>query len=143
MSLYGDYDTNNIFAKILRGEIPAVKVYEDDVAIAFMDLFPQSEGHTLVVPKVACRNFLEMPSDYVGSYMLRVQKVAQAVTRALSPDGVVVMQFNGAPAGQTIFHLHFHIIPRRDGETMKGHGAAGQADPVELEKIAQKIRSAV
>lgn len=143
MSLYGDYDTDNIFAKILRGEIPAIKVYEDDVAFAFMDLFPQAEGHTLVIPKVPCRNFLEMPADKVGSYMLRVQKVAKAVTKALSPDGVVVMQFNGSPAGQTVFHLHFHIIPRMEGVQMKGHGAAGQADPKALEKIADKIRAAL
>ncbi len=143
MSLYGDYDTDNIFAKILRGEIPAIKVYEDDVAFAFMDLFPQAEGHTLVIPKVPCRNFLEMPADKVGSYMLRVQKVAKAVTKALSPDGVVVMQFNGSPAGQTVFHLHFHIIPRKQGVQMKGHGAAGQADPKALEKIADKIRAAL
>lgn len=142
MSLYGDYQADNIFAKILEGTIPAVKVYEDDVALAFMDLFPQAEGHTLVIPKVATRNFLEMPGDYVGSYMLRVQKVAQAVTKAMSPDGIVIMQFNGAPAGQTIFHLHFHIIPRKEGIQMKGHGAAGQADPADLEPLAMKIRSA-
>ncbi len=143
MSLYGDYDTDNIFAKILRSEIPAIKVYEDDVAFAFMDLFPQAEGHTLVIPKVPCRNFLEMPADKVGSYMLRVQKVAKAVTKALSPDGVVVMQFNGSPAGQTVFHLHFHIIPRKEGVQMKGHGAAGQADPKALEKLDDKIRAAL
>ena len=141
MSLYGDYQADNIFAKILEGTIPAVKVYEDDVALSFMDLFPQSEGHTLVIPKIATRNFLEMPGDYVGSYMLRVQKVAQAVTKAMSPDGVVIMQFNGAPAGQTIFHLHFHIIPRKEGVQMKGHDTAGQADPADLEPLAMKIRA--
>lgn len=141
MSLYGTYEDDNIFAKILRGDIPCVKVYEDDVALAFMDLFPQADGHTLVIPKVPARNFLEFPGDYLGSYMQRVQKVARAVTNALSPDGVVVMQFNGAPAGQTVFHLHFHIIPRNEGEQMKGHGAAGQADPEDLEKLAEKIRT--
>lgn len=142
MSLHGTYEDDNIFAKILRGEIPCVKVYEDDVALAFMDLFPQAEGHTLVIPKVPARNFLEFPGDYLGSYMQRVQKIAKAVTKAMSPDGVVVMQFNGAPAGQTVFHLHFHIIPRTEGEQMKGHGAAGQAAPEDLEKLAEKIRSA-
>ena len=95
MSLHGNYDDNNIFAKILRSEIPAVKVYEDDVALAFMDLFPQATGHTLVIPKVAARNFIEFPGDFLGSYMQRVQSVAKAVTKALSPDGVRVMQFNG------------------------------------------------
>ena len=142
MSLTGTYEDDNIFAKILRGEIPAVKVYEDDVALAFMDLFPQAEGHTLVIPKVPARNFLEFPGDYLGSYMQKVQKVAKAVTAATSPDGVVVMQFNGAPAGQTVFHLHFHIIPRKEGESMKGHGQSSQADPAELEKLAEKIRAA-
>lgn len=142
MSLHGSYEPDNIFAKILKGDIPCVKVYEDDIAMAFMDLFPQAEGHTLVIPKVPARNFLEIPGDYLGSYMQRVQKVAQAVTKALTPDGVVVMQFNGAPAGQTVFHLHFHIIPRTEGEALKGHGSAGQADPAELEKLATKIRAA-
>ena len=140
MSLTGTYEDDNIFAKILRGEIPAVKVYEDDVALAFMDLFPQVEGHTLVIPKyIGARNFLELPGDYVGSFMQRVQKVAIAVEAALKPDGIVVTQFNGAPAGQTIFHLHFHILPRMEGVAVKGHGAAGQADPAELQKIAAKI----
>lgn len=141
MSLHGSYDADNIFAKILKGEIPCVKVYEDDVAVAFMDLFPQSEGHTLVIPKVAARNFLEFPGNHLGSYMQRVQKVARAVTGALSPDGVVITQFNGAPAGQTVFHLHFHIIPRTEGAKLKSHASGGQADPADLEKIAAKIRA--
>lgn len=144
MSLHGTYDDSNIFAKIIRGEIPAVKVYEDDIALAFMDLFPQSPGHTLIIPKRAqARNFLDLPGDHVGSYMLRVQKVARAVEKALSPDGIVVLQYNGAPAGQTVFHLHFHVIPRWEGKTMAGHGQAGQADPAELEALAVRIREAL
>ena len=143
MSLHGNYDENNIFAKILRGEIPAVKVYEDDVALAFMDLFPQATGHTLVIPKVAARNFIEFPGDFLGSYMQRVQSVAKAITKALSPDGVRVMQFNGAPAGQTVFHLHFHIIPWTEGARMTTHGASGQADPAVLSKVASKITAAI
>ena len=142
MSLHGTYEDDNIFAKIIKGEIPCVKVYEDDVALAFMDLFPQSEGHTLVIPKQAkARNLLEMPGNLLGSYMQRVQKVAKAVEAALKPDGIVVTQFNGAPAGQTVFHLHFHIIPRSEGESLKGHGTSGQADPAELEALAAKIRA--
>ncbi|MAI89636.1 HIT family protein [Ponticaulis sp.] len=142
MSLHGTYEDDNIFAKIIKGEIPCVKVYEDDVALAFMDLFPQSEGHTLVIPKQAkARNLLEMPGNLLGSYMQRVQKVAKAVEAALKPDGIVVTQFNGAPAGQTVFHLHFHIIPRAEGESLKGHGTSGQADPAELEALAAKIRA--
>ena len=143
MSLTGTYDPDNIFAKMLRDEIPAAKVYEDDIAMAFMDIFPQAEGHTLVIPKIEARNFLEFPTEHVGPYLERVQKVAQAVTKALSPDGVVVMQFNGAPAGQTVFHLHFHIIPRTEGESMKGHGQAGQADPDDLKALAEKIKAAL
>ncbi|MEQ9316497.1 MAG: HIT family protein, partial [Henriciella sp.] len=117
MTLHADYDTDNIFAKMLRGDVPAVKVFEDDVAFAFMDIFPQVEGHTLIIPKnVKARNFLDMPTDKLGAYMERVQKVARAVENALQPDGVRVMQFNGAPAGQTVYHLHFHILPIREGE---------------------------
>lgn len=141
MSLTGSYDTENIFAKIIKGEIPCVKVYEDDVALAFMDLFPQSEGHTLVIPKqTQARNFLDLPSDYLGSYMQRVQKIARAVNTGLSPDGIIITQFNGSAAGQTVFHLHFHIIPRKEGTGMAGHGNSGQADPSELEKLAAQIR---
>ena len=113
MTLHADYDPDNIFAKILRGEMPSVKIYEDEVALAFMDVFPQSDGHTLVIPKqVQARNLLDMPSEALGAYMARVQHVARAVEQGLQPDGLVVTQFNGAPAGQTVFHLHFHIIPR-------------------------------
>jgi histidine triad (HIT) family protein len=144
MSLTGAYDDANIFAKMLRGDIPCVKAFEDEVALAFMDLFPQSEGHTLVIPKgVRARNFIELPAEAVGPYMTRVQRVAQAVTAALKPDGVVITQFNGAPAGQTVFHLHFHIIPRYEGVNLKGHGAAGKADVAELETIAARIRAAM
>ena len=142
MTLHAAYDPDNIFAKILRGEMPAVKVYEDETALAFMDVFPQSEGHTLIVPKgVEARNLLDMPADKLGPYMQAVQKVAKAVEAALTPEGLVVTQFNGAPAGQTVFHLHFHIIPRTEGESLKGHGTTGQADPAELEALAAKIRA--
>ncbi|WOR15141.1 HIT family protein [Hyphomonas sp. FCG-A18] len=144
MTLHAPYDPDNIFAKILRGDMPSVKVYEDDVALAFMDVFPQTEGHTLVIPKdVEARNFLDMPTAKLGPFMDRVQRVAQAVEAALSPDGIVLTQFNGAPAGQTVFHLHFHIIPRREGEILKGHAQGGMADLDKLEQIAKKIRAQV
>ncbi len=140
MALHGSYDPDNIFARILRGEMPAVKVHDDDVAMAFMDLFPQARGHTLVIPKgVEARNLLDMPAEALGPYMQRVQTIARAVEAALKPDGLVVMQFNGAPAGQTVFHLHFHIIPRYEGEALKGHGQAGQADTADLKDIADAI----
>lgn len=141
MTLHADYDPNNIFAKILSGEMPSVKVFEDDVALAFMDVFPQAEGHTLVIPKqVEARNLLDMPTEKLGAYMQRVQAVARAVEKALSPDGVVVSQFNGAPAGQTVFHLHFHIIPRWQGDSMHGHASGKMAEVETLEALAQKIR---
>ena len=144
MSLRGPYDPENIFAKILAGTVPSVKVFEDDVALAFMDVFPQSTGHTLVIPKgVTARNFLEMPASGVGAYMERVQLVAVAVEKALAPDGIVITQFNGAPAGQTVFHLHFHIIPRYEGEPLAGHGAAPKADIATLQDLARRIRAAL
>ena len=144
MTLHAPYDPDNIFAKILREEIPSVKVFEDDVALAFMDVFPQAEGHTLVIPKdVTARNLLDMPTEKLGPYMARVQTVARAVETALSPDGLVLTQFNGAPAGQTVFHLHVHIIPRHEGVKLGQHGGGGMADPTELEAIAQKIRAAI
>lgn len=142
MTLHAPYDPDNIFAKILRGDMPSIKVYEDDVALAFMDVFPQAEGHTLIIPKdVEARNFLDMPTAKLAPFMERVQRVAQAVEAALSPDGIVLTQFNGAPAGQTVFHLHFHIIPRREGEILKGHAQGGMADLDKLEQIAKKIRA--
>ena len=141
MTLHDAYDPDNIFAKILRGEMPAVKVYEDDAALAFMDVFPQSEGHTLVVPKgVEARNLLDMPADKLGPYMATVQKVAQAVEAALTPDGLVVTQFNGAPAGQTVYHLHFHIIPRWKDVALGRHGSGEMADTDKLGVLADRIR---
>ena len=142
MTLHAEYDPDNIFAKILRGEMPSVKVFEDDIALAFMDVFPQAEGHTLVIPKdVEARNLLDMPTERLGTYMERVQTVARAVEAGLQPDGLIITQFNGAPAGQTVFHLHFHIIPKREGGSLKGHAQGGMADIAELEQIAAKIRA--
>jgi histidine triad (HIT) family protein len=143
MSLQGTYDRDNIFAKILRGEAPCAKVFEDEIALAFMDVFPQSPGHTLVVPKTAARNFLDFPPDAVGPYLTRVQAVARAVERALEPDGLAIMQFNGAPSGQTVFHLHFHIVPRWEGRALGRHGATPMADKAELAKTAAKIAAAL
>ena len=141
MTLHADYDPDNIFAKILRGEMPSVKVFEDKIALAFMDVFPQTDGHTLVIPKqVEARNFLDMPTGELGAYMERVQTVTKAVEAALKPDGIVVTQFNGAPAGQTVVQLHFHIIPRWQGTTLGRHASGEMADMDHLESLAQKIR---
>jgi histidine triad (HIT) family protein len=144
MSLNGAYDDNNLFAKILRGEVPAVKVYEDDAVLAFMDIFPQARGHVLVIPKsVKARNLLDLPESKIGQLMWHVQRITKAVVKALRPDGVTVTQFNGEDAGQTIFHLHFHIIPRYSGVRLAGHGHSNRADIPELEKIAKDIAAAL
>lgn len=144
MTLHAEYEADNIFAKILKGEMPSVKVFEDDVALAFMDVFPQTEGHTLVIPKgVEARNFLDMPTDKLGAYMERVQRVARAVETALKPDGLRVIQFNGSDAGQTVFHLHFHILPIVKGAAIGGHASGGMASADVLEPIAAKIRAAL
>jgi histidine triad (HIT) family protein len=144
MSLHGTYDTDNLFAKILRGEIPSVKVYEDDEVLAFMDIFQQTRGHVLVIPKNStARNFLELPSDRVAPLMERVHKITIATEKALKPDGITVTQFNGEDAGQTIFHLHFHIIPRYAGKRLAGHNHGQKADIGELQQIASEITAAL
>lgn len=144
MSLHGAYDPNNLFAKILRGEAPAVKVYEDDTVLAFMDIFPQSRGHTLIIPKgVEARNFLELSEARVAPLMWHVHRLTKAVDKALKPDGITVTQFNGAPAGQTIFHLHWHIIPRYEGVRLAGHGHSNRADIAALQELAKLIAAAI
>lgn len=142
MSLIGEYDSENVFAKILRGDLPCVKVYEDEHVLSFMDLFPQAPGHVLVVPREPARNLLEMTDGALQATMVRVKRIALAVRDALDPDGVVMTQFSGAPAGQTVFHVHFHIIPRREGEALGAHGG-GQADPDELQALAQRIAARI
>lgn len=144
MSLHGNYDDQNIFAKIMRGEMPCVKVYEDDNILSFMDVFPQSEGHTLVIPKAPSRNLLETNAKDIGRLFGSVQRIAKAVETALKPDGIVITQFNGAPAGQTVFHTHVHIIPRYDGIALGAHGGAGEmADMDVLKMLAEKISTAL
>jgi histidine triad (HIT) family protein len=144
MSLDGTYDDGNIFAKILRGEMPAAKVFEDDHVLAFMDVFPQARGHTLVIPKHSqARNLLEEEPQVLAGLIQGVQRVARAVRFALNPDGIVVTQFNGATAGQTIYHLHFHIIPRWEGVAMGRHASGGMADLDELKALAQQIAAKI
>ncbi len=143
MSLDGTYDDGNIFAKILRGEAPAVRVFEDDHVLAFMDVFPQARGHTLVIPKRStARNLLEAAPEVLGPLMAGVQRVARAVRAALKPDGLMISQFNGAVAGQTVFHLHVHIIPRWEGVALGRHGG-GMADVEELKALAAQIAAEI
>jgi histidine triad (HIT) family protein len=140
MSLEGDYDGDNVFARILRGEIPAAKVFEDAHVLAFMDVFPQSRGHTLVISKNSkARNILDVEPDVLSHLILDVQRVAKAVGAALRPDGIVITQFNGAPAGQSVFHLHFHVIPRWADQPTHAHGQGAMANPAELAALAQQI----
>jgi histidine triad (HIT) family protein len=136
------YDPNNVFARILRGEIPAFKVYEDERTLAFMDAMPQSDGHTLVIPKSEARNFFDVDPD-VLAYLIQVtQKVAKAVKKAFNPDGVRIIQFNEPAAGQTVFHIHFHIVPCYAGKELKGHSRE-MADKAVLAEHAERIRKAL
>ncbi len=144
MSLDGAYDDQNIFARIVRGEAPAVKIYEDHAVLAFMDVFPQSRGHCLVVSKTSrARNLLEVEPEVLCTLMTEVQRLARAVVAALNPDGLVITQFNGSPAGQTVFHLHVHIIPRWADQPLKGHSHGQMADMGELKGLAGQIAAKV
>ncbi len=144
MSLDGAYDPDNVFAKVLRGDLPSHKVFEDDEVLAFMDLFPQSRGHVLVIGKGSrARNLLDASPEDLAALMRGVQRVARGVRAALEPDGIVVTQFNGAPAGQTVFHLHVHVIPRWEGEALGRHGAGGPADAGELAELARAIAARI
>ena len=139
MSLHGDYDAQNIFAKIIRGEAPCYKLYEDEDVLAFLDLFPQSRGHALVIPKqVAARNLLEIDADSLCKVTLATQKVARAVAEELEPAGIQIAQFNGAPAGQTVFHIHFHIVPRYEGQGLGVH-AAQKGDEADLKALQERL----
>jgi histidine triad (HIT) family protein len=133
------YDADNLFAKILRGEIPCHKIYEDEHTLAFMDIMPQAEGHALVLPKKASRNLLDADPAVFQSLMATVQKIARAAQKAFKSDGVLVMQFNEPGAGQTVFHLHVHVIPRKDGVPLTPHSGKA-ADQSLLAKQAERIR---
>jgi len=144
MSLDGIYDEGNVFALILQGKIPSTKLYEDAHTLSFLDIMPQTKGHALVISRWSkARNLLEMEDDAIAQVMATAKKVAIAIRQALNPDGIQIAQFNGAPAGQTIFHMHVHILPRWSGDAtgFVPHGQAGQADPAQLAALAQEIRA--
>jgi len=132
------YDSQNIFAKMLRGEIASIKVHEDKTVLVVMDIFPQSRGHTLLIPKSAARNLLDADPGDVALAAAYLPKLARAVKAATQADGIRLMQFNEAPAGQTVFHLHFHLIPMYAGHELGRHGA-GKADEAELAMLARAI----
>ena len=140
MTLTAPYDPDNIFARILRGEISSVKVWEDDHVLAFMDVFPQSEGHVLIVSKTStARTLLDIEPEVLARLTEATRRTARAVVRALRPEGFQIMQFNGEAGGQTVFHLHFHVVPRWSDRPMKGHGHAPMAEPDTLRALADRI----
>ena len=136
------YDTNNIFAKILRGELPKIAVYEDEHTLAFLDIMPAVEGHTLVIPKEPGITIFDITPEAAAATMRTTQKVAAAVKKALGAPGIMLAQLNGAEAGQTVPHVHFHILPRRNGADLGFHGRTMMKADV-LEPIAAKIRAAL
>ena len=135
------YDDENIFAKILRGEIPSFKVYEDDETLCFMDIFPRTDGHCLVIPKTPCRNLLDATPDQLAACMKTVHTVANAAKRAFGADGITLMQFSEAAGGQEVFHLHFHIHPRHEGQPLRAPGQEGDMEAIKkhAERIAAEI----
>lgn len=134
------YDDQNIFAKILRGEIPCHKVYEDEAVLSFMDIMPRSPGHLLVIPKAPARNLLDIAPDDLAALIRRVQKIAIAAKAALGADGITLQQFSEAAGGQEVFHIHFHILPRWEGVRVTPHPAP-KADMAVLAEQAAKIRT--
>lgn len=143
MTLIAAYDPDNVFARILRGELPSVRVWEDEETLVFMDVFPQSEGHMLVISKTSqARTLLEIEPEGLARLAAVTQRAARAAVAALACEGVSIMQFNGAAGGQTVFHLHFHVIPRWADRRMAGHGEAGMADPAKLAPIAARLAAA-
>ena len=134
------YDPDNIFAKILNGDIPSHTIFEDDAVKVIMDVMPQADGHALVIPKAASRNLLDADAEGLGAVFQVVQKIAQAAKQAFEADGVTVQQFNEAAGGQSVFHLHVHVIPRHDGVPLRGH-AGGMADQEVLAEHAARYRA--
>jgi histidine triad (HIT) family protein len=141
MTISESYDDTNIFARIIRGDAPAARVYESESVLAFMDVFPQSEGHVLVIPKGNARNILDIDPQSLDDLTRIVQRIAKALYASLRPDGILVLQATGAVAGQTVAHLHFHVIPCRTGQPLKGHGHGQMADMTDLLKLAYVIAS--
>ncbi|MBU2484101.1 MAG: HIT family protein [Alphaproteobacteria bacterium] len=136
------YDDSNVFAKILRGELPAERLYEDEHTLAIMDIMPRGAGHCLVIPKAPARNILDVELDSLSQVMATTQKMARAVVRAFNADGVTIQQFNESAGGQVVFHLHVHVIPRFEGVAMKPHTGTMEDGDV-LKANADKIRAAL
>lgn len=136
------YDPANVFARILRGELPSHKLYEDEATVAIMDIMPRADGHALVIPKAACRNILDAPPEALAAVALTTQKLARAVKQAFDADGVTIQQFNEAAGGQVVFHLHVHVMPRHEGVALRPHTGAMEKSEV-LAANAERIRAAL
>ncbi|MFC3615116.1 HIT family protein [Lutimaribacter marinistellae] len=135
------YDPDNIFAKILRDEIPSTRVYEDDETLAFMDIMPRVDGHLLVIPKTPCRNLLDATPEQLSAVIATTQKLAKAAQKAMEAQGVTIQQFNEAAGGQEVFHLHFHVLPRHEGVKPRAPGQMGDKDAIAAH--AEAIRAAL
>jgi histidine triad (HIT) family protein len=136
------YDESNVFAKVLRGEIPCHKIYEDDDTLAFLDIMPRTEGHALVITKEKAQDLFDVSPNALARLMAVVQRLAPKIKDAMGAEGVLIQQFNGTAAGQTVFHLHVHIIPRKEGETLKPH-AGKMEDQAKLAATAEQIRAKI
>ena len=135
------YDNDNIFAKILRGELPCEKLYEDENTLVFMDIMPRADGHALVIPKTPARNMLDASPEQLASCMATVQIISQAMLKGLDADGITLQQFNESAGGQEVFHLHFHVLPRHDGVTLRPPGTMGDKEVIKATaaKIKQEL----
>lgn len=136
------YDPGNVFARILRGELPSQTVFEDEETLAIMDIMPRADGHVLVIPKAACRNLLDAPPDALKAVALTTQRLARAVKAAFAADGVTIQQFNEAAGGQVVFHMHVHVMPRHAGLALRPHTGAMEKPEI-LAANAEKIRAAL
>lgn len=134
------YDSNNIFARILRGELPCIRLYEDEHTLSFMDIMPQADGHVLIIPKEPAETLMDLSEAGAEACIRTTQRMARAVKAAVQAPGIMIAQFNGAAAGQTVPHFHFHVIPRHDGLAMMAHGAS-RADEAKLLDLAEKIKA--
>ena len=136
------YDPGNVFARILRGELPSQTVFEDEETLAIMDIMPRADGHVLVIPKAACRNLLDAPPDALKAVALTTQRLARAVKAAFAADGVTIQQFNETAGGQVVFHMHVHVMPRHAGLALRPHTGAMEKPEI-LAANAEKIRAAL
>lgn len=141
MTINTEYDTQNIFAKILKGDMPCFKIYEDEKTFAFMDIMPRADGHALIIPKAGARNMLDIEPEDLAATIKTTQIIGKAAVKAFEADGLTIQQFNEAAGGQEVFHLHFHVLPRQAGDTLRRPGI--MADQKLVQEHAEKIIAAL